>query len=156
MSSTPVVPDVGGPTRAPGKGVSGRAALFGGVVAVAIVAVVLIAHALRGTPKAASPAAASSGMSATSTSGGSMSSTGGMATGSAAMGSSKVMTVSERVAADDADVGRDTGRDGDGADRSADWEGMSIEARTSAPATFDLFNGSSQQLVHPTAKTAST
>lgn len=152
MSSTPVVPDVGGPTRAPGKGVSGRAALFGGVVAVAIVAVVLIAHALRGTPKAASPAAASSGMSATSTSGGSMSSTGGMATGSAAMGSSKVMTVrgaslpmmptsgAMPVAMAMVPIGQ------------ADWEGMNIQARTSAPATFVLFNGSTQQLVHPTVK----
>ena len=36
----------------------------------------------------------------------------------------------------------------------ADWEGMSIEARTSAPATFELFNGTSQQLVRPTSKTS--
>ena len=35
---------------------------------------------------------------------------------------------------------------------NADWDGMSIEARTSAPATFVLFNGTSQQLVRPTAK----
>lgn len=36
----------------------------------------------------------------------------------------------------------------------ADWQGMNIEARTSAPATFELFNGTSQSLVHPTAKTS--
>ena len=36
----------------------------------------------------------------------------------------------------------------------ADWDGMSIEARTSAPASFELFNGTSQQLVRPTAKTS--
>jgi Fe2+ transport protein len=33
---------------------------------------------------------------------------------------------------------------------NASWEGMSIQARTSAPATFVLFNGSAQQLVKPT------
>jgi len=32
------------------------------------------------------------------------------------------------------------------------WEGMSIQARTSAPATFELFNGTSQRLVRPSAK----
>jgi uncharacterized protein involved in high-affinity Fe2+ transport len=32
------------------------------------------------------------------------------------------------------------------------WEGMKIAARTSAPATFILLNGSKQQMVMPTAK----
>ena len=36
----------------------------------------------------------------------------------------------------------------------ANWDGMRIEARTSAPATFVLFNGTSQQLVSPTKKTS--
>ncbi|HWB23243.1 MAG TPA: iron transporter [Gaiellaceae bacterium] len=36
----------------------------------------------------------------------------------------------------------------------ATWKGMKIEARTSAPATFELFDGTSQQLVRPTAKTS--
>ena len=35
---------------------------------------------------------------------------------------------------------------------SALWDGMRIQARTSAPATFELFNGTSQQLVRPTGK----
>lgn len=34
----------------------------------------------------------------------------------------------------------------------ASWDGMLIQARTSAPATFTLFDGTSQQLVRPTAK----
>ena len=37
---------------------------------------------------------------------------------------------------------------------NASWEGMKIEARTSAPATFVLFNGTSQQVVKPTTKTS--
>ena len=37
---------------------------------------------------------------------------------------------------------------------NANWDGMQIEARTSAPAKFVLFNGTSQQLVTPTAKTS--
>jgi hypothetical protein len=32
------------------------------------------------------------------------------------------------------------------------WQGMTIAARTSAPATFFLLNGSKQQMVKPTAK----
>jgi uncharacterized protein involved in high-affinity Fe2+ transport len=33
----------------------------------------------------------------------------------------------------------------------ADWEGMTIAARTSSPATFELFNGTTQKLVKPTS-----
>jgi Fe2+ transport protein len=36
----------------------------------------------------------------------------------------------------------------------ANWQGMTIAARTSAPATFILFDGQSQQVVRPTAKTS--
>jgi Fe2+ transport protein len=36
----------------------------------------------------------------------------------------------------------------------ANWDGMKIEARTSAPAKFELFNGTSQQLVSPTKTTS--
>jgi hypothetical protein len=32
------------------------------------------------------------------------------------------------------------------------WQGMRIQARTSAPATFVLFDGTNQQLVRPTSK----
>jgi Fe2+ transport protein len=35
---------------------------------------------------------------------------------------------------------------------NAVWQGMNIQARTSAPATFVLLNGSKQQLVTPTVK----
>ena len=157
MSSTPVVPDASGPTHRPGKGVAQRSALIGAVIAVAIVAVVLVAHAVRGTPKAA--ASAGSGMTTTATSstsmsssGGSMSSTSGMSSSSSGMGSSKVMTIrgatlpamqtsgAMPVAMAMVPVGQAT------------WDGMSIQARTSAPATFVLFDGTSQQLVRPTSK----
>jgi hypothetical protein len=37
---------------------------------------------------------------------------------------------------------------------SATWEGMTIAARTSAPAMFELFDGTSQQLVSPTSKSS--
>jgi hypothetical protein len=36
----------------------------------------------------------------------------------------------------------------------AEWEGMTIAARTSAPATFVLLNGSQQKMVKPTAKSS--
>lgn len=36
----------------------------------------------------------------------------------------------------------------------ATGQGMSIQARTSAPATFEVFNGTSQQLVSPNVKTS--
>src|SRR5581483_298876 len=36
----------------------------------------------------------------------------------------------------------------------AEWEGMTIAARTSAPATFVLVNGSQQKMVKPTAKSS--
>jgi hypothetical protein len=35
---------------------------------------------------------------------------------------------------------------------SAGWDGMTIQARTSVPATSILFNGTSQQIVRPTTK----
>ena len=37
---------------------------------------------------------------------------------------------------------------------NATWQGMNIQARTSAPAMFEVFNGTSQQLVRPTSKTS--
>ncbi len=36
----------------------------------------------------------------------------------------------------------------------ANWDGMTIAARTSAPASFVVFNGTSQQLVKPTGTTS--
>ena len=35
---------------------------------------------------------------------------------------------------------------------STDWDGMKISAQTSAPSTFELFDGTKQQLVSPTMK----
>jgi hypothetical protein len=34
----------------------------------------------------------------------------------------------------------------------ATWQGMTIEARSMAPATFEIFNGTSGRMVHPTKK----
>jgi Fe2+ transport protein len=152
MSTTPATPGHGGsPAAASRKGV--RSALIGGGIAVLIVAVVLLAHALRGT---ASPSkSAAGGMTSTTTAGTSsmtgMGSTGTTSTG-AGMGTSKVWVVrgatlpvmqtsgAMPVAMSMVPLG------------GATWEGMTIQARTSAPATFELFNGTSQQLVKPTAK----
>jgi uncharacterized protein involved in high-affinity Fe2+ transport len=36
----------------------------------------------------------------------------------------------------------------------ANWDGMDIEARATAPLPFILFNGTSQEVVNPTAKTS--
>jgi hypothetical protein len=116
---------------------------------VAIVAVVLIAHAANGGAKAASPAMSGSATMTTSTSG----SMAGMTPAPTAppRASGAVMTIrgatlpvmqtsgSMPVAMAMVPVG------------TADWQGMSIAARTSAPATFVLFDGTSQQVVRPTA-----
>jgi hypothetical protein len=137
-----------GSAGTPKKDLSHRSALLAGGITIAIVAVVLVAHALHGTPTAAG-AGSSAVSSSTTTS--SMSMTAGTsATATAAsvptvkgaalpaMQTSGAMPVAMAMVP----LG------------NATWDGMSIQARTSAPATFVLFNGTSQQLVHPTAKTS--
>jgi len=147
MSSTPLGPAAAGPSHRSTPSVSKQAALLGGIIIVAIVAVVVIAHAVKGTPKAAPSAAASS-----SSSGGSMAMSTPPATPTMpAAGSMAVMTVRQTslpamqtsgtpMAMAMVPLG------------NADWDGMTIQARTSAPATFELFNGTTQKLVKPTAK----
>jgi Fe2+ transport protein len=130
---------------------SGRvAAVAGAALTIAIVVIVLIAHAVAGTPKPSTSAAASS-------SGGSMN----MSSSSGSMGMStpssmpmptagKIETI--RAASLPAmpttapapmamvPLGQST------------WDGMRIDVRTSSPAIFELFDGTSQKLVRPTAK----
>jgi hypothetical protein len=157
MTSTPVGPDAAGAAGGPRHGVSQRAALLAGAIAVAIVAVVVLAHALKGGTKATPPAGAPSAMNAKSTSGTSMAGTasgsGGMSSNGSAINTSGMMTIKQTalpamqtsgampVAMAMVPLGQST------------WQGMKIEARTSAPATFELFDGT-QQLVRPTAKTS--
>jgi hypothetical protein len=160
MSSTPVTPKLPEPTGDRRQGAPHRAALLGGVIVVAILAVIVFAHAVRGSGKTTASAASTSAMSSPSTSAASTTgSMGGMSsnptpTTSPGMGmsTSKVMVVrgatlpvmqtsgAMPVAMAMVPLG------------GATWEGMSIQARTSAPATFELFNGTAQQLVKPTAK----
>src|SRR5579871_1917088 len=128
---------------------SRRPALIGAVLAVAIVAVVLLAHAVHATPAAAkggSPTTTSSSMgSSMSSSSGSMPSKG--MTGSVPtikQTALPMMPTSGAMPTAMAMVPLG----------NATWEGMSIQARTSAPAMFEVFNGTSQQLVTPTGKTS--
>jgi len=134
-------------------GFAGHAALVAAGLGVVLVAVLLIAHAVHGN--STTPAAASaSSMSSMSSSKGAMGNTAtpGMTAKSAAMSPNAVMTVKGASlpmmqtsgAAPMAMAMVPLGH--------ADWEGMEIQARTSAPATFELFNGTSQTLVKPTGK----
>jgi hypothetical protein len=152
MSDTPTAPQLGGSHGAPPRA-GARSALIGGGIAVAIVAVVLFAHAVRGSasPSKSAGGGATTAMTTTTSSMAGMGSTGATSSG-AGIGTSKVWVVrgatlpamqtsgAMPVAMSMVPLG------------GATWEGMSIEARTSAPATFELFNGTSQQLVKPTAK----
>jgi len=155
MSTTGTGPGAIGPANRLARGSSQRAALLAGVVAVGLVVAVLVAHAVRGSGKAASPAASGSSMKAAPASSGSMGampSAPAMSAPGSAIGSGTVMTVrgatlpamqtsgAMPVAMAMVPLGQ------------ADWEGMTIQARTSAPATFILLNGSSQQIVRPTTK----
>jgi Fe2+ transport protein len=130
---------------------SRRAAVTAGAILLAIVAVVLLAHVARGTPKSSGTTAGSTAMSSSGSMGSmGMSSPSAMPIPSGSSGS--VMTVSGAslpamptstsapVAMAMVPLGQ------------AEWEGMRIQARTSAPATFELFDGTGQQLVRPTAK----
>lgn len=135
-----------GPVGAPQASMGGgarNAAVAAAAIAVAIVVAVLIAHAIRSTPAPSS--ASSSGGSASSTSG-----MAGMATTPVTPAAKGIPTVNAAHLPAMPTSGAmpmvmvPLG--------NAAWDGMAIQARTSAPATFELFNGSAQQLVKPTAK----
>ena len=157
MSSTQPNADVG-PSRLPGRGVAQRAGAAGAVIALAIVALVVFAHAVRSNPSKAAAAsnshpAASSGSSMSMGASGSTASS-SSSSGSTAMpsGTGGVMTIRQTalpvmqssgampVAMAMVPIG------------ISDWQGMKIMAQTSAPATFQVFNGTSTQLVRPTAR----
>jgi Fe2+ transport protein len=148
MSSTSVGPDSVGTAHTAKTGVSQRSALLAGGIIVALVAVVLIAHGIRGNAKAAaSPASSTPAM------------TSGMSSGTAssqgsAMSSSQVMTIKQTALPMMQTSGAMPTAMAMVPLGSASWDGMSIEARTSAPASFELFNGTTQQLVRPTSKTS--
>jgi Fe2+ transport protein len=149
MSNAPVSPGPVGVPHVPGGSGSYRAALLAGGIAVALLAVVLIAHAARGTK--AAPSSTAAAMTTTT----SASSMGGMSmSGASAMPASGVMTIKQTALPMMQSSGAMPTAMAMVPLGSASWEGMSIEARTSAPATFELFNGTSQQLVKPTAKTS--
>ena len=152
MASTPAGPADAGHHSSGASALSKHAALAAAGIGVAIVVVLLIAHGVHGNPS--SPAAAKSSSSMTGSSSMSMGNTPtpGMTASSAAMSPNAVMTVrgaslpvmqtsgAMPMAMAMVPLGH------------AQWDGMEIQARTSAPATFILFNGTSQQLVRPTAK----
>lgn len=122
---------------------SKRAATAAAVLTVVIVAIVLIAHAARGTPEPTSSASTSgASMSMSSPSAMAMPSSAfrGVPTVSAASLPAIPTSSSTPMAMAMVPLGQSV------------WDGMRIQARTSAPATFELFDGQSQQLVKPTAK----
>jgi hypothetical protein len=148
MSSTSLGPDPVGAAHAAKTGISQQSALLAGGIIVAVVAVVLIAHAIRGNTKAAaSPASAApamtSAMSPASTS-----------SQNSAMSASQVMTIKQTALPMMQTSGAMPNAMAMVPLGQASWDGMSIEARTSAPASFELFNGTTQQLVRPTSKTS--
>jgi Fe2+ transport protein len=150
--ATTAGPGPAGTTQSTPGGWSKHAAIVAAGLGVVIVAVLLIAHAVHGNPTTPTAAGMSSSgkgamkMTATPTA------TPGMTASSAAMSPNAVMTVrganlpmmQTSGAAPMAMAMVPLGH--------ADWDGMEIQARTSAPATFELFNGTSQTLVKPTAK----
>ncbi len=151
MSNAPVGPDPVGAAQASSAGGPNRAALLAGGIVAVLVGVVLVAHAARGTEASRTGAA-------TTTTTSSMNGMSGMSTStssrSSAMGSSPVPTIKQAALPMMQTSGAMPTAMAMVPLGQADWEGMSIEAQTSAPATFELFNGTSQQLVRPTAKTS--
>jgi Fe2+ transport protein len=143
MSTGASAPETGWP---PGVNSSRRAAAVAAGLALALVAVVVLVHVARGTPKPTSSAAAAATTTSNSMA---MSSPSAMpippTQGSTVMTvrgvSLPVMPTSSAMpmAMPMVPLGQ------------ALWEGMRIQARTSAPATFVVFDGTSQQLVRPTA-----
>src|SRR5579863_8092756 len=124
----------------------------------AVVLLVILVNVLHSNPAAASAGSgmASGGMATTSastaTSG--MASTGGMAGSSATPAIKGVPTVNGAMLPVMQTSGAMPTAMAMVPLGNASWEGMKIEARTSAPAKFELFNGTSQQLVSPTPKTS--
>jgi len=137
----------------PDTGASGRAAAVAAAIAVAIVVALVVAHAVKGSPKAAASSSGHSSMSmpsTTSSSAGSaaMSAPSGMPAGHARTSTVEtVRGVSLPVMSSSMPMPMTMVPLGE-----AVWDGMAIQARTSAPATFYLFDGTSQRLVKPTAK----
>jgi len=138
-----------------GMSVTGRAALVAAAIAVAIVAALLLAHVVKGSPKAAAPASGHSSMnmsgssSSPSNSSTAMSSPSGMPVGQ--VGTSAVMTVRGAALPKMTSSAMPMPMTMVPLGQTV-WDGMRIQARTSAPATFLLFNGTAQKLVVPTAK----
>ena len=122
-----------------------------GLTVVAIAGASLVVHDLQSDASSSPPAPAkkAAASSSTATSGG-MSSGMNMASGTA-MGSNAVMTVRQTTLPKMQASGKTPVAMAMVPLGQADWEGMTIQARTSAPATFVLFNGTSQQLVKPTS-----
>ncbi len=125
-----------------------RPALIAGALADAIVAVVLLAHAVHGPPTPRrrrlvhrDPTSASS---MTMSGGSTMSKSLVGAVPTVKQSALPVMPTSGAMptAMSMVPLG------------NATWQGMSIQARTSAPAMFEVFNGTSQQLVRPTVKSS--
>ena len=154
MTSTPVEPEAGGPSESSDRHVSRHSALLGAVIAIGIVAVVAFAHTVHGTAKAATSARASS---PATTSTGSMNMGSGSMSGSS-MGKSGMSGSIPTVKGASLPMMQSSGAMPKAMAMvplgNATWDGMSIQARTSAPASFELFNGGSQQLVQPTSKTS--
>lgn len=131
---------------------SGRAAIVAAVLTGAIVAIILIAHAASGRGAAGSSASKGGASMSMSSSGGSMgmSSPSAMAMPAAAfrgvptVSGASLPAIPTSSSAPMAMAMVPLGQ--------SVWDGMRIQARTSAPATFELFDGQSQQLVKPTAK----
>jgi Fe2+ transport protein len=148
MSNTPNGP---GGAAAGGGRVTRRSALLAGAITVAVLAVVALAHAVHGSAKAApmttTTASSTSSMSMSTTTKAAAPAMDAVANGTVPVikgGSLPVMPISGALPTAMAMVPLG----------AADWEGMSIQAQTSAPASFELFNGTSQQLVKPTSKTS--
>lgn len=137
-------------SRRPGFN-SGRAALVAAAMTAAILLVVGLVHVARGTPKSSAGASdVGQSMSMSSSSGSMQMSSPSAVIPSAAFRGVPTVTAASLPAIPTSSsmpmamtmvpLGQSL------------WDGMRIQARTSAPATFVLFDGTNQQLVKPTAK----
>jgi hypothetical protein len=136
-----------------------------GAAAVAVVALVISINLLHTAPKASasgangsmsSSSASMSGSSSASTA--TTSSTGGMTgmsmKGSTAMSSNGVMTIRQATLPAMQTSGKMPVAMAMVPLGQTNWDGMTIAARTSAPATFILLNGTAQQMVRPNSKSS--
>ena len=128
---------------------SRQAALLAGVIGVALLAIVAFAHTIHGTSNATAAGSATT----TSLASGSMKMNSGGDMHSSGMTGS-VPTVKQTALPVMPTSGAMPTAMAMVPLGNATWQGMSIQARTSAPATFEVFNGTSQQLVSPTSKTS--